>query len=58
MSKAGLRVIHKKDSHNNKPTYNNEENPKLGHNHRYVKFLSSGLKASRSELSSSYKITT
>ena len=42
-----------KESHNNKLSYNSEENPKLGHNHRYVKFLSSGLKVSRSGLSSS-----
>ena len=26
-----------KDSHNNKLSYNREEIPKLGHNHRYVK---------------------
>ena len=31
-----------KESHNNKLTYNREENPKLGHNHRYVKCLGKG----------------
>ena len=29
----------RKDGHNNKLSYNSEENPKLGHNHRYVKCL-------------------
>ena len=28
------------DSHNNKLSYNSEENPNLGHNHTNVKFLS------------------
>ena len=32
----------RKDGHNNKLSYNSEENPKLGHNHRYVKCLSKG----------------
>ena len=32
--------------HNNELSYNSDENPNLGHNHRYVKFLSNGLKAS------------
>ena len=50
MSRAGLRVLR---NHNNKPTYNSEENPKLGHNLGYVKFFSNGLKASRSGLCSS-----
>ena len=36
----------KEDSHNNELSYNSDENPNLGHNHRYVKFLSNGLKAS------------
>ena len=31
-----------KESYNNKLTYNIEENPKLGHNHRYVKCLIKG----------------
>ena len=35
-----------KDNRNNKLSYNSEENPNLGHDHRYVKFLSNGLKAS------------
>ena len=43
------------DNHNNKLRTSCEENPRLGHNHRYVKFLSNGLKATRSGLSSSYK---
>ena len=34
------------DSHKNQLSYNSDENPNLGHNHRYVKFLSNGLKAS------------
>ena len=32
----------REDIHNNKLRYNYEENPKLGHNHRYVKFLCDG----------------
>ena len=46
-------VLHKKESHKYKLSYNGEENPKLGYNHRYVKFLTNGLKASRNR-----KITT
>ena len=34
-------VFHE-DIHNNKLSYNCEENPELGNNHRYVKFLSVG----------------
>ena len=45
------RVFHKKESHDNKLSYNGEENPKLGHNHRYVKFLSNELKARRNRKS-------
>ena len=45
------------NNHNNKLSNSCEENPKLGHNHRYVKFLSSGLKAGRSGLSFFYKST-
>ena len=30
------------NNHNNKLSYNSDENPKLGHNYRYVKFLSNG----------------
>ena len=42
--KAGISVRQDwsasgKDSYNNKLSYNSEENPKLGHNHRYVKCL-------------------
>ena len=36
----------KEDRHNNELSYNSDENPNLGNNHRYVKFLSNGLKAS------------
>ena len=43
------------DNHNNKLRTSCEENPTLGHNQRYVKFLSNGLKATRSGLPSSYK---
>ena len=43
------------DNHNNKLSNSCEENPRLGHKQRYVKFLSNGLKATRSGLSSSYK---
>ena len=43
------------DNHDNKLSNSCEENPKLGHNHRYVKFLSDGLRASRRGLSSTYK---
>ena len=43
------------DNHDNKLNNSCEENPKLGHNHRYVKFLSDGLRASRRGLSSTYK---
>ena len=46
------------DNHDNKLSNSYEENPKLGHNHRYVKFLSNGLKASRRRLSSTYKSIT
>ena len=28
-------------------SHNSEKNPKLGRNHRYVRFLSNGLKATR-----------
>ena len=34
------------DNHDNKLSNSYEENPKLGHNHSNVKFLSNGLKAS------------
>ena len=57
MSRAELRVLRNKIAIKNKPTYNNEENPKLGHNLGHVKFLSNGLKASRSGSSFSYKTT-
>ena len=43
------------DNHNNKLRTSCEENPRLGHNHRYVKSLSNRLKATRSGLSPSYK---
>ena len=43
------------DNHNNKLSNSCEENQGLGHKQRYVKFLSNGLKATRSGLSSSYK---
>ena len=33
----------RKDGHNNKLSYNNEENPKLGLNYGYVRFLSNGI---------------
>ena len=46
------------DNHDNKLSNSYEENPKLGPNHRYVKFLSNGLKASRRRLSSTYKSIT
>ena len=45
------------DNHNNKLSNSCVENLKLGHNHRYVKFLSDGL-ASRCGLSSFIKSTT
>ena len=32
----------RKNGHNNKLSYNSVENPKLGHNYRYVRFLSNG----------------
>ena len=35
-------VLHKKESHNNKPIHNSVKNPKLGHNYGYVRFLSNG----------------
>ena len=44
-----------RNNHNNKLSNSCEENAKLGYNHRYVTFLSNGLKATRSVLSSSYK---
>ena len=43
------------NNHDNKLSNSCEENPKLGHNHRYVKFLSDGLRASRRGLSSTNK---
>ena len=43
-----------KESHNNKLSYNGEESPKLGHNHRYAKFLSNGLKARRNRKSTTW----
>ena len=51
MNRAGLRVLRKKIAITTSD--NNEENPKLGHNLGYVKFLSNGLKPSRSGLCSS-----
>ena len=42
---------------NNKLSNSCEENPELGHNHRYVKFQSDELKANQSRSSSSYKST-
>ena len=33
----------RKDGHNNKLSYNSEENPKLGLNYGYVRFLSNGI---------------
>ena len=54
MSRAGLRVLRNKIAiKTSLPT----TNPKLGHNLGYVKFLSNGLKASRSGFSFSYKTT-
>ena len=41
------------DNHNNKVSHSCKKNPKLGLKHRYVTLLSSELKASQSELSSS-----
>ena len=46
------------DNDDNKLDNSCEENPKFGHNHRYVKNLSNGLKASRRGLSSTYKSFT
>ena len=46
------------DNHDNKLSNSRKKNPKLGHKHRYTKFLSNGLKASRSGLSFSKKSTT
>ena len=41
------------DNNNNKLSNSCKKNPRLGHKHRYVKFRSNGLKATRSGLSSS-----
>ena len=32
-------MLHEKNGRNNKLSYNSVENPKLGYNHRYVRFL-------------------
>ena len=39
------------ENHNNKVSNSCKKNPRLTHKHRYVKFLSNGLMASRSGLS-------
>ena len=41
------------DNHNKKLSNNCKKNPKLEHKHRYVSFLSNGLNAIQSGLSSS-----
>ena len=46
------------DNHDSKLSNSCEETLKLGNNHRYVKFLSNGLKASRRGLFSTYKSIT
>ena len=43
------------DNQNSKLRTRCKENPTLGHNQRYIKFLTNGLKATRSGLPSSYK---